>query len=142
MHEHHGFASVQLFENWLVIRMTQPFIVVAGEESNAIRLEHTIGVLDLTEAGIGIRKGNYGEVTKAARVISHEISSVFIYSARHSSRCLAVSVPECDRGKGENSRRDAALFIAAIISSGVQLKKAGFIRPPPAATIRSRFSAR
>ena len=108
MHEHHGFASVQLFENWLVIRMTQPFIVVAGEESNAIRLEHTIGVLDLTEAGIGIRKGNYGEVTKAARVISHKISSVFIYSVRHSSRCLAVSVPECDRSKGENSRRNAA----------------------------------
>jgi hypothetical protein len=61
MHKHNGLASVELLKDWLVIRMSQPLVVVASRQSNPVCLEYAIRVLDFAQAGLCIRKGDYGK---------------------------------------------------------------------------------
>jgi hypothetical protein len=71
MHEHGRLASVELLKDRLVIRVSQPLVVVAGYQSNPVRLEHAIRILDFAQAGLGVWKGDNGNPAEASCVISH-----------------------------------------------------------------------
>lgn len=91
MHEHYGLAPIQFLENWQVIGMPQPLIVVVGEQMNSVRLKHPIRVLDFAKARFGIRKRNDGKQTEAPSVGSCDIGGVFVGSPRHARCRLSVT---------------------------------------------------
>lgn len=65
VYEHDGLAPVEFLKDRLIIRMSQPLLVLIGRQSDAVRFEYAIGVLDFAQAGLGIWKGYYGKQTAA-----------------------------------------------------------------------------
>ncbi len=54
VYEHDGLAPVEFLKDRLIIKMSQPLLVEIGRQSDAVRFEYAIGVLDFAQAGLGI----------------------------------------------------------------------------------------
>src|SRR5262245_26212312 len=90
MHEHYGLAPVEFLEDRVVSRMSQPLVVVAGHQSDPIRLEDTKRVFDFMQAAFGVRERYYGKATESARVTSMHIDQTTF----REERCLRKGRPE------------------------------------------------
>ncbi len=78
----HRLAPVELLEHRHEGRIAEIFAAVAGEQADAVGLEHVERVLDLAQAAFGIGQRNGGEQAEAAGMIAAQL--------RADSRCTGA----------------------------------------------------
>src|SRR5882672_1180364 len=94
MYEYDCLTLVELFKNWKVRRIAQPFVAVAGQDANAVRLKYVECVLDLTQSTIYVGKWHDREQSEASRMAPREFGSVFVTLTGGAARPLLVTEPD------------------------------------------------
>ena len=94
-----SIAPVEFLEDRVERGIAQPFVAVACEQADAVRLERIEAVFDLAEAGVNVRKRQCGEYTETARMIRGQSRRVLVAFAAKPDRRRRIV-------KGVSRRRD------------------------------------
>ena len=78
-------------------------------QADALGPERAVRIVNLAHAAVRVRERYDSEEPEAARMISDEISPVFVDSARALRCCLCIAEPDTWCCQGKNRRRDALL---------------------------------
>src|SRR5580704_8362859 len=88
------FTTVELVEYRREQRISEELSGVAGQQSNAVELEHVERILDFTQAAFGVGQRNGGEHPEPAREVTHQLCPEFIALARSGACGLAIVEPD------------------------------------------------
>jgi hypothetical protein len=105
------FAAIELVHDRLEIRMPQPFVAVAGVESDAVGLELIERVFDLLQRAFDVRHRHECEQAEAAGMILHGFDHVFVDQTRQMARLLGIEVRKVETCR---QRQDRGADAAAI----------------------------
>ena len=106
----HGLAAVELLVHRHESGIAQVFVLIAGEQPDAVGLERIEGVGDFLQAALRIGQRNGGEQAEAAGMIRHHAGAVFVHVARELARRLVVAEPHAGLNRGDDRGRDARLI--------------------------------
>ena len=109
MHIDHGLAPVQFREHRVESLVAKPFAVIAGEQRDAIGLQHIQPVFDLAQGAFHIGKRQGGELAEAIWIAGHQLGGVVIGVAGHAPRPIIVAEPDAGRRHRQYREIDARL---------------------------------
>ena len=103
-----GVAPVELLHHRPVGRVTEPSVVVARHEADAICFERVVGVLDLFQRGVDVGEGHRREQAKSGRVILHHLRSKFVARSGKAVCFRPVAEPQARIRDGQHCGGAAA----------------------------------
>ena len=109
MGEHQRLAAVQFLHHRLEGGIAQPFVAIAGEQDDAVGLEHVEAVFDLAQAAFDVGQRQRREHAEAAGMVGGELRRIVVAVARDAAALRVVADPDAGRGDRGDRGRDAGL---------------------------------
>ena len=82
MHEHYGFAPVELFEHGIEGRIAEPFgsgrVAIVRDDSDPARLQHVERIFDLAQAAVCVRQRDDRKQPEASWVATSKVGRIVI----------------------------------------------------------------
>ncbi len=109
MGEHQRLAAVQFLHHRLEGGIAQPFVAVAGEQDDAVGLEHVEAIFELAQAAFDVGQRQRREHAEAAGMVGGELRRIVVAVARDAAALRVVADPDAGRGDRGDRGRDAGL---------------------------------
>ena len=93
MDVHDGVAPVEFFHSRSVGGIAEPRIVIAGEEPDTIGLQRVVGICDLFQRRIDVRKRHRREESEPGRIILHKLRGVLVTRTGEAAGHCLVAKP-------------------------------------------------
>ncbi len=90
----HGLAAIEFLEHRHESGIAEIFVAVAGEQPDAVGLEHVERIFDFAQAAFGVGQRYGGEQAELAGIILAQLRAVVVAFARQRARFFDIAEPD------------------------------------------------